>query len=143
MGSSVRHFSPFTFHLLLVVQFMTKILIAEDEKDIRDLIMLTLQFSGFEVVSARDGAEAVELAPTAKFDLIMMDVRMPRMTGYEACREIKKMDGMDQVPVIFLSAKGQETEVQEGIEAGAVAYVLKPFAPDQLIRKINEVLNSG
>jgi DNA-binding response OmpR family regulator len=53
------------------------------------------------------------------------------------------MDGMDQVPVIFLSAKGQETEVQEGIEAGAVAYVLKPFAPDQLIRKINEVLNSG
>jgi DNA-binding response OmpR family regulator len=122
---------------------MTKILIAEDEKDIRDLIMLTLQFSGFEVVSARDGAEAVELAPTAKFDLIMMDVRMPRMTGYEACREIKKMDGMDQVPVIFLSAKGQETEVQEGIEAGAVAYVLKPFAPDQLIRKINEVLNSG
>ncbi|MBK8429978.1 MAG: response regulator transcription factor [Chloroflexi bacterium] len=122
---------------------MTKILIAEDEKDIRDLIMLTLQFSGFEVVSARDGAEAVELAPTAKFDLIMMDVRMPRMTGYEACREIKKMDGMDQIPVIFLSAKGQETEVQEGIEAGAVAYVLKPFAPDQLIRKINEVLKSG
>ncbi len=137
------HFSPFTFNLLLVVQFMTKILIAEDEKDIRDLIMLTLQFSGFEVVSARDGAEAVELAPTAKFDLIMMDVRMPRMTGYEACREIKKMDGMDQIPVIFLSAKGQETEVQEGIEAGAVAYVLKPFAPDQLIRKINEVLKSG
>lgn len=137
------HFSPFTFDLLLVVQFMTKILIAEDEKDIRDLIMLTLQFSGFEVVSARDGAEAVELAPTAKFDLIMMDVRMPRMTGYEACREIKKMDGMDQIPVIFLSAKGQETEVQEGIEAGAVAYVLKPFAPDQLIRKINEVLKSG
>ena len=137
------HLSPFTFHVLLVVQFMTKILIAEDEKDIRDLIMLTLQFSGFEVVSARDGAEAVELAPTAKFDLIMMDVRMPRMTCYEACREIKKMDGMDQIPVIFLSAKGQETEVQENIEAGAVAYVLKPFAPDQLIRKINEVLKSG
>lgn len=121
---------------------MTKILIAEDEKDIRDLIALTLQFSGFEVTSAKDGAEAVELAPTQPFDLIMMDVRMPRMTGYEACREIRQMAGFDKTPIIFLSAKGQESEVQEGLDAGATAYVLKPFSPDELIRKINEVLNS-
>ena len=60
---------------------MTKILIAEDEPDIRELITLTLQFSGFEVVSAKDGAEAVEVAQTVPFDLILMDVRMPRMTG--------------------------------------------------------------
>lgn len=121
---------------------MTKILIAEDEKDIRNLITLTLQFNGFEVTSARDGAEAVELAPTQPFDLIMMDVRMPRMTGYEACREIKKLANLQEVPVIFLSAKGQESEVQEGLEAGASAYVLKPFAPDVLISTINKVLNS-
>ncbi len=119
---------------------MTKILIAEDEKDIRDLIALTLQFNGFEVISAKDGAEAVELAPTQTFDLIMMDVRMPRMTGYEACREIKNLPGLENIPVIFLSAKGQESEVQEGLDAGAAAYVLKPFAPDDLIRKIKEVL---
>lgn len=121
---------------------MTKILIAEDEKDIRELIKLTLQFNGFDVISARDGAEAVELAPTESFDLIMMDVRMPRMTGYEACREIKKIKGLEDVPVIFLSAKGQETEVQEGLEAGAAAYILKPFAPDVLVKKIQEVLGT-
>jgi DNA-binding response OmpR family regulator len=122
---------------------MYKILIAEDEKDIRDLITLTLQFSGFDVTSARDGAEAVELAPTKAFDLIMMDVRMPRMTGYEACREIRKIDDhLRTVPVIFLSAKGQDQEVQEGLEAGATAYILKPFAPDVLVKKINEVLNT-
>lgn len=120
---------------------MTRILIAEDERDIRDLIALTLQFNGFEVTTAKDGVEAVELAPTQSFDLIMMDVRMPRMTGYEACREIKKMAGLETIPVIFLSAKGQESEVQEGLDAGASAYVLKPFAPDDLIKKINEVLN--
>lgn len=120
---------------------MTRILIAEDERDIRDLIALTLQFNGFEVTTAKDGVEAVELAPTQSFDLIMMDVRMPRMTGYEACREIKRMAGLETIPVIFLSAKGQESEVQEGLDAGASAYVLKPFAPDDLIKKINEVLN--
>ena len=120
---------------------MKKILIAEDENDIRELIKLTLQFSGFDVTAARDGQHAVELAPTADFDLIMMDVRMPRMTGYEACREIKKIDGMEEIPVIFLSAKGQDSEIHEGLDAGATDYILKPFAPDQLVKKINQILN--
>ena len=119
---------------------MTKILIAEDENDIRELIRLTLTFHGFDVTLARDGQEAVELAPSDSFDLIMMDVRMPRKTGYEACREIKKLDAFKEVPVIFLTARGQETEMQEGLDAGATAYVLKPFAPDDLIKKISEVL---
>jgi DNA-binding response OmpR family regulator len=119
---------------------MTKILIAEDETDIRELIRLTLTFSGFNVTLARDGQEAVELAPSDDFDLIMMDVRMPRKTGYEACREIKQNDRFQHTPVIFLTARGQETEMQEGLDAGATAYILKPFAPDELIRKINQVL---
>jgi DNA-binding response OmpR family regulator len=121
---------------------MTKILIAEDEPDIRELITLTLQFNGFDVTSARDGAEAVEIAQRGHFDLILMDVRMPRMTGYEACRRLRELDVTKDIPIIFLSAKGQEAEVQQGLQAGADQYILKPFAPDMLSRKIKEVLNN-
>lgn len=119
---------------------MTKILIAEDEPDIRELITLTLQFSGYDVVSAKDGAEAVDAARNDSFDLILMDVRMPRMTGYEACRILRESDTTKEIPIIFLSAKGQESEVKAGIDAGADDYILKPFAPDMLTRKIQEVL---
>lgn len=121
---------------------MARILVAEDEKDIRELITLTLQFNGFEVVGVNDGAEAVRAAtqePT--IDLILMDVRMPRMTGYDACRILKEQEETKHIPVIFLSAKGQETEVQAGLQVGAAQYILKPFAPDALIRKLREVLD--
>lgn len=120
---------------------MTKILIAEDEPDIRELITLTLQFGGYDVVSAKDGAEAVDAAKSDSFDLILMDVRMPRMTGYEACRILRSSDDTKGIPIIFLSAKGQESEVKAGLDAGADDYILKPFAPDMLTRKIQEVLN--
>lgn len=119
---------------------MYKILIAEDEPDIRELITLTLQFSGYEVVSVKDGAEAVVQAQADSFDLILMDVRMPRMTGYEACRILRSIDATKEIPIIFLSAKGQESEVQAGLEAGADQYILKPFAPDMLTQKIKDVL---
>jgi DNA-binding response OmpR family regulator len=119
---------------------MTKILIAEDDQDIRELIVLTLQFNGFDVTPAENGAVAVERAISDSFDLILMDVRMPKMTGYEACKRLKELEATQHIPVIFLSAKGQEAEIQAGIEAGAVDYVLKPFAPDHLVSKINKVL---
>jgi CheY-like chemotaxis protein len=120
---------------------MPKILIAEDEPDIRELITLTLQFSGYEVVSTKDGAEAVDVAQNGHFDLILMDVRMPRMTGYEACRRLRQNEKTKHIPVVFLSAKGQEAEVQAGLNAGANQYILKPFAPDMLTRRIEEILN--
>lgn len=119
---------------------MANILVAEDERDIRELITFTLNFAGHTVIPAANGAEAVEKATASKPDLIMMDVRMPRMTGYEACRQIKTVEELKNIPVIFLSAKGQDEEVQTGIEAGAVAYILKPFAPDELTRRVNEIL---
>ena len=119
---------------------MAKILIAEDERDIRDLIEFTLKYAGHEVVKAANGAEAVELAPKEKPDLILLDVRMPRMTGYEACRTLKSMDEVKAIPVIFLSAKGQQNEMDTGLDAGAYDYILKPFAPDQLTRRIAEIL---
>ena len=119
---------------------MAKILIAEDERDIRDLITFTLKFAGHEVIPTANGEEAYQTAIQAQPDLILMDVRMPRMTGYEACKCLKGNAATKQIPVIFLSAKGQESEVQTGLEAGAEEYILKPFSPDQLAARINELL---
>ncbi|GBD10032.1 Phosphate regulon transcriptional regulatory protein PhoB [Candidatus Thermoflexus japonica] len=120
---------------------MARILIAEDERDIRELITFTLEFGGFQVIAATNGQEAVELARQHRPDLIILDVRMPRMTGYEACRILKSQEETRTIPVIFLSAKGQEAEIRQGMEAGADAYILKPFAPDELIQQVQALLN--
>ena len=119
---------------------MAKILIAEDERDIRDLIAFILKFAGHEVVTAANGEEAWQLAQKELPDLLLSDVRMPKMTGYEACKAIKANPATQHIPVVFLSAKGQEAEVLAGYEVGAIEYLLKPFAPDQLTRKIAEIL---
>jgi CheY-like chemotaxis protein len=119
---------------------MAKILVAEDERDIRDLVAFTLRFAGYEVFTAANGEEAVQQAPQVNPDLILMDVRMPRMTGYEACRIMKQNPELRDIPIVFLSAKGQETEIQQGLEAGAEEYLLKPFAPDQLTSHVKTIL---
>ena len=119
---------------------MATILIAEDEKDIRELIVFSLDFAGFDVIAAVDGQEAVEKALEIKPDLIMMDVRMPRMTGYEACAKMKSMEETKNIPVVILSAKGQESEIQTGLAAGAYEYILKPFAPDELIQRVKDIV---
>jgi DNA-binding response OmpR family regulator len=119
---------------------MAKILIAEDERDIRDLITFTLKFAGHEVVPTSNGEEAYQTALKVLPDLILLDVRMPRMTGYEACKQIKSHETTQDIPVVFLSAKGQENEVKSGIDAGADEYILKPFSPDQLTERIKEIL---
>ena len=119
---------------------MVKILVAEDERDIRELIAFTLRFAGFEVELAVNGADAVEKAPQVKPDLILMDVRMPRMTGYQACAALIQIPEMQATPVVFLSPKGQESEIQEGLSAGATQYILKPFAPDELIKQVKQIL---
>jgi CheY-like chemotaxis protein len=119
---------------------MAKILIADDERDIRDLITFTLRFAGYEVVPTTNGEEAFQAALREIPDLILLDVRMPRMTGYEACQQIKADARTRHIPVVFLSAKGQEEEVQTGLDAGAAEYILKPFSPDQLTDKVKSLL---
>lgn len=120
---------------------MTKILVAEDEADIRELVAFSLEnIGGFQVVKARNGAEAVQVARTEIPDLILMDVRMPRMTGVEACAKLKTIPETKDIPVVFLSAMGQEQEIQQGMDVGATEYVLKPFAPDVLMAKVREIL---
>jgi two-component system alkaline phosphatase synthesis response regulator PhoP len=117
------------------------ILIAEDERDIRELIVITLQTHGLgNVIQASNGEEAVAKARARKPDLILMDVRMPKMTGFEACELLKDDPSTSGIPVVFLSAKGQETEMKRGLEVGAVEYILKPFAPDDLYRRVTSIL---
>ncbi len=119
---------------------MAKIVIAEDEPDIRELIAFTLRFAGHEVITGSNGEEGYLLVKKERPDLAMFDVRMPKMTGYEACQKIKEDPEISATPVVFLSAKGQESEIQQGMEAGAEEYLLKPFAPDQLTERIQAIL---
>lgn len=117
-----------------------KILVAEDEPDIRGLIVFSLQYAGFEVVEALNGQDAFEKASVVMPDLILLDVRMPKMTGYEACKALKAQAATRAIPVVFLSARGQEAEIKHGLELGAEEYILKPFAPDELYRRVESIL---
>ena len=119
---------------------MARILIAEDEPDIRELVAFTLRFAGHEVVATANGEEAVQQAGQMIPDIILMDVRMPRMTGYDACRLMKADPILKDIPVVFLSAKGQDSEIQTGMAVGAEDYLLKPFAPDQLTERVKTIL---
>lgn len=120
-----------------------RVLVAEDERDIRELIGFTLRFAGLDVTLTKNGAEAIEQALQLKPDLIMLDVRMPKMTGYEACRELKNNPDTSDIPVVILSAKGQDGEIQEGIEAGADHYIVKPFAPEELTNRVKDILRDA
>ena len=119
---------------------MVRILIAEDEPDIRELVAFTLRFAGHEVTATANGEEAVQQAVQVIPDLILMDVRMPKMTGYEACRLMKADPILRDIPVVFLSAKGQDSEIQTGMDVGAEDYMLKPFAPTQLTERVRAIL---
>lgn len=120
---------------------MAHILIAEDERDIRELIKFTLTFAGHQIIEAANGEEAVAKALEVVPDLILTDVRMPKMTGYEACKAIKANESTAHIPVVILSAKGQDEERDLGIESGADEYIVKPFAPDELTKRVAEILD--
>ena len=119
---------------------MARILIAEDEPDIRELVAFTLRFAGHEVTTTANGEEALHQATQIMPDIIIMDVRMPKMTGYDACRAMKADIALKDIPVMFLSAKGQESEIQTGLDVGAEEYLLKPFAPTQLAERVKDIL---
>jgi len=87
------------------------------------------------------GEEACHMAKKIMPELIVLDVRMPVMSGYEACEIIKNDPKTKHIPIVFLSAKGQDSEIKAGLQAGAVDYLLKPFAPDDLNRRLKEILD--
>jgi DNA-binding response OmpR family regulator len=116
------------------------VLVAEDEPDIRALIAFSLEYAGYRVLEALDGEDAVRMAREEQPDLILLDVRMPKLNGYQACTVLKEEESTKGIPVVFLSARGQETEIRQGLELGAEEYILKPFAPDELYRRVGGIL---
>ena len=117
---------------------MAKLLIVDDEQSIRALIRKYAVFDGYEVEEAGDGMEAIEKFRKGKFDLNIMDVMMPELDGFSACREIRKQD--EKVPIIMLSARGEEYDRIHGFEIGVDDYVVKPFSPRELLMRVGAVL---
>lgn len=114
-----------------------KLLIVDDEQKIRELIRKYAVFEGYEVAEATNGMEAVELCRTQHYDLVIMDIMMPELDGFSACREIRKTS---QVPMLMLSARGEEYDRIHGFELGVDDYVVKPFSPKELMMRVGAIL---
>ena len=116
---------------------MYHILIVDDESRIRSIIKKYAEFEGHTVTEASDGMEAIRLCRSQEFDLIIMDIMMPELDGFSACREIRKNS---QIPIIMLSARGEEYDKINGFEVGIDDYVVKPFSPKELMLRIEAVM---
>lgn len=116
---------------------MPKLLVVDDEAKIREVIKTYAEFEGYEVVEAADGMEAIEKCKQEKFDVIVMDIMMPRLDGFSSYKEIKKID---DIPVLMLSARGEEYDKLFGFEIGIDDYVVKPFSPKELMARLNVIV---
>jgi len=117
---------------------MYKILIVDDEQKIREVIKEYAEFNGYEVAEAENGMAAIGLCKLNDYDLIIMDIMMPKLDGFSACKEIKKLK---DIPVIMLSARGEEYDKLFGFELGIDDYIVKPFSPKELMARVNVVLS--
>jgi DNA-binding response OmpR family regulator len=115
-----------------------KILLAEDDPNIRLGLVATLESDGYAVVAASDGAQALRLFPQDKFDLVMLDIMMPKASGYDVCRELRARGA--KLPVLFLTAKGEEVDKVVGLKLGADDYVTKPFGVHELLARVEALL---
>ena len=116
---------------------MPRILVVDDEFRIRQIIRKYAEFEGYEVEEATDGMQAIEICRKERFDLIIMDVMMPELDGFSACREIRKFG---KTPIIMLSARGEEYDKIHGFELGSDDYVVKPFSPKELMMRVAAVI---
>ena len=116
---------------------MNRILVVDDEEKIREVIREFAEFEGYEVYEASDGMEAVEMCRKNRYDVVIMDVMMPRMDGFSACKEIKKIS---DTPVLMLSARGEEYDKLFGFEVGIDDYVVKPFSPKEVMMRLNVII---
>ena len=117
-----------------------KILVVDDEIYIVHILDFSLGMEGYEVVTALDGEQAVEKARAEKPDLIVLDIMMPKLDGYETCKILKGDADTRDIPVILLSAKGRNVDQKIGFEVGADDYITKPFSPRKLVERINAIL---
>ena len=120
-----------------------KILVVDDEIYIVHILDFSLGMEGYEVITALDGEQAVEKARAEKPDLIVLDIMMPKLDGYETCKRLKADPETKDVPVILLSAKGRNVDQKVGFEVGADDYITKPFSPRKLVERINAILGHG
>ena len=117
-----------------------KILIVEDDDDIAELVRYNLVKDGFRPVTVPSGEEALERLKTELSDLVLLDLMLPGIDGLDVCREIKAIDKLRGIPVIMLTAKGEESDIVTGLELGADDYIVKPFSPKVVIARIRSVL---
>jgi len=117
-----------------------KILVVDDEIYIVHILDFSLGMEGYEVVTALDGEQALEKVKTEKPDLIVLDIMMPKLDGYEVCKNIKSSASTQHIPVILLSAKGRNLDQKLGLDVGADGYITKPFSPRKLVERINQLL---
>lgn len=116
------------------------VLAADDEEDILELIVFRLERSGYTVLQAHDGAEALDLARSAKPDLAVLDVMMPKMDGFELTRRLREDEATSRMPIILLTARSQESDIQRGFDSGADDYLRKPFSPQELRARVQAIL---
>ena len=120
-----------------------RILVVDDEIYIVHILDFSLGMEGYEVITALDGEQALEKLKTEKPDLIVLDIMMPKLDGYEVCKAIKSSPETRHIPVILLSAKGRNVDQKLGFDVGADDYITKPFSPRKLVERINAILNQG
>ncbi len=119
------------------------ILVVEDEENILEVVCYNLKVEGFLAVGAASGEEALELAKQTQPDLILLDLMLPGINGLDVCRHLKSNDTTKDIPVVMLTAKGEETDIVSGLELGADDYITKPFSPKVLIARVRAVLRRG
>ncbi|OBZ10866.1 MULTISPECIES: response regulator transcription factor [Bacillales] len=117
---------------------MAKILIADDDAHIRELITLFLRNEGFEIIEAKDGAEALAIVENAQVDLVILDIMMPNLNGWELCREIRRIDS--NIPLLMVTVKGESAQKVKGFQLGADDYLTKPFDPMELVMRVKALL---
>ena len=118
-----------------------KILVVDDEINITQILEFSIGAEGYEVISAQNGEEAIDKARREQPDLIILDIMMPIIDGYEACRILKSNPMTKNIPVVLLTAKGRDIDKRLGYEVGATDYIIKPFSPNKLIDRIHELLS--
>jgi len=119
---------------------MKKVLIIDDKLAVVELVKATLEGEEYQIIDASDGREALEKIGKEKPDLVLLDIIMPKMDGFEVLSELKKDSRTKEIPIIVLTAKGQKLDKDKGRRLGAEDYIIKPFSPSHLLRKIEEVL---
>jgi len=119
------------------------VLVADDDEDILTLVALRFRRSGLEVILARDGEEALELIQTRAPDAAVLDIAMPKLTGLEVVRRLRDSEETKSIPIVLLTARAAEKDVELGLEAGADEYITKPFSPQDLYACVQSVLSTA